>query len=222
MPCAIAVASAISGCSQSSGYTGGLPASPTATTNPPNVAPTVTDVFPALGSAGGGATIKIRGTGFMPGMVAMFDGIKVTAQVHSQASSITTFYTETPAHAVGTVDVVVTNPDGQSQRLAAGYTYAPQDSFDLNGVWSGYSLYGTDTLVDVVIQDNRLVSASCAYNVQTPFTFSESPRVQNGEFLLIADGGATLSGRIVSVGVTHGKFHPPHRCQTGGGGDGFS
>ena len=40
-------------------------------------------------------------------------------------TSFTTFYTETPAHAVGTVDLVVSNPDGQSHRVEAGYTYAP-------------------------------------------------------------------------------------------------
>jgi len=30
-----------------------------------------------------------------------------------------------PAHAAGTVDVVVTNPDGRSVAVAAGYTFVP-------------------------------------------------------------------------------------------------
>jgi hypothetical protein len=103
----------------------------------------------------------------------------------------------------------VTNPDGQSLRLADRYTYARPESFDVNGVWSGFSINGTDTAVTFVIEQNRLVSASCAYDVYTPFTFSESPSVQNGEFSLIADGGATLSGTIVSPSEIVGSIDYP-------------
>lgn len=202
--CVIGVTWAMSGCSESSGSPG-APSPPP----PPRAAPAVTEVVPSAGSAGGGATIKIVGTGFMPGMVAMFDGIKVTGQYDSRDTSFSTFYTETPAHAAGTVDLVVTNPDGQSQRLASGYTYAPQGSFDLNGNWGGFSLNGTDTWVEFVIRDNRLVSASCAYTVHTPFTFASFPTVENGEFSFTADGGATISGRIVSASEVLGTISFP-------------
>jgi IPT/TIG domain-containing protein len=123
-----------------------MPGSPSVipTTSRP-AAPAVTDILPSVGSAAGGATIKIVGRGFVPGMIAIFDGIKVTGTFDSRDTSFTTFYSETPAHAVGAVDLTVTNPGGQSQRVAAGYTYAPPDSFDPNGDWGGYSLNGTDT-----------------------------------------------------------------------------
>jgi hypothetical protein len=145
----------------------------------------------------------------MPGMVAMFDGIKVGGRYDSRDTSFSTFYTETPAHAPGIVDLVVTNPDGQSHRLAGGYTYAPQESFDLNGAWGGSSFNGTDTWVEFVIQDNRLVSASCAYDVRTPFTFANFPTVANGEFSFTADGGATISGRIVAASEVLGTISFP-------------
>jgi hypothetical protein len=161
----------------------------------------------------GGAVIKIIGTGFMPGMVAMFDGIRGTAEFDSPATSFTTFYTETPAHAVGTVDLVLSNPDGQSHRVAAGYTYAPPDSFDPNGVWSGFSLNGTDTLVEFVIEGSRLVSASCTYDTKILCTFTELPSVHDSEFSVVAEGGATISGRIVSALEMAGTISVPS-CTT--------
>lgn len=202
----------MSGCSQPSGSpvapSSGAPVVPS-TPAPPRAAPAVTDIAPSAGAAAGGATIKIVGTGFMPGMVAIFDGIKVVGRYDFRDTSFSTFYTETPAHAPGIVDLVVTNPDGQSHRLAGGYTYAPQESFDLNGAWSGVSLDGSDISVAFVIQGNRLVSASCAYDVRTPFTFVNFPTVENGEFSFAADGGATISGRIVAASEVLGTIRFP-------------
>ena len=142
-------------------------------------------------------------------MTAMFDGIKVTGRFDSRDTSFTTFLSETPAHAAGTVDLTVTNPDGQSHRVAGGFTYAPQESFDPNGVWGGFSLNGTDTWVEFVIRDNRLVSASSSYDVPVRLTFAELPSVHSGEFSVTADGGATISGRIVSTSEIVGTISFP-------------
>jgi IPT/TIG domain len=208
MTCVIGLTLALSGCSQSSGLPGS-PSPPPVVPTPSKAAPVVTDVLPSVGSAAGGATIKIVGTGFRPGMIAMFDGIKVTGTFDTRDASFTTFYSETPAHAVGAVDLTVTNPDGQSHRVAAGYTYAPQDSFDPNGVWGGFSLNGTDTWVEFVIEANRLVSASCMYDFSMPFTLSTSATVHGGEFSVTEDGGATVSGRIVSASEILGTISFP-------------
>jgi hypothetical protein len=146
-------------------------------------------------------------------MIATFDGIKVTGRFDSRDTSFTTFYSETPTHAVGTVDLVVSNPDGQSHRVEAGYTYASPDSFNPNGDWGGYSLNGTDTWVEFVIRDNRLVSASCWYNARVDLTFAELPSVESGEFSVIAAGGAAISGRIVSASEMAGTISVPS-CTT--------
>jgi hypothetical protein len=199
----IGLTCAISGCSPS-------PESPLAPSPGGTAArPHVTAVIPAFGSAAGGSIVKIVGTGFMPGMIVTFDDIKVTAQADYPRSSFTAFYTETPAHAVGTVDLIVTNRDGQSQRVAAAYTYGLEDAFDMNGVWTGFTSNGSDTAVEFVIRDNTLVSATCAYTAATPFIFSDLPRVQNGGFSLIADDGATLSGKIVSESEIVGTMNFP-------------
>ena len=204
----IGLTCAISGCSPS-------PESPLAPSPGGTAArPNVTAVIPAFGSAAGGSIVKIVGTGFMPGMTVMFDDIKVTAQVQYPTSSSTTFYTEAPAHAVGTADLIVTNPDGQFQRVAAAYTYGLEDAFDMNGVWAGFTGNGTDTAVEFEIRDNTLVSASCAYTAAVPFIFSTFPRVQNGGFSLIAEDGATLAGKIVSESEIVGTMNFP-ACNNG-------
>ena len=202
--CVIGFTCAISACSQWSGS----PEAPSgvAVTSP---APVVNDVVPSVGSTGGNAIIKIVGRGFSPGMVVAVGGIKVTGRFDSRGPTYETFYTETPPHAVGSVDVVVTSPDGQSYRLANGYTYAPPASFDPNGVWSGYSLNGTDTLVEFAIRENRLIKASCTYDTATAFTLSDFPTVQSGEFSMTAADGATISGRIVSASEVVGTISLP-------------
>ncbi len=203
MTVVIGLACAVSGCSRS-------PVSPPGPSPGGTAArPNVTAVIPAFGSAAGGSIVKIVGTGFMPGMTVMFDDIKVTAQVQYPTSSSTTFYTEAPAHAVGTADLIVTNPDGQFQRLAAAYTYGLEDAFDMNGVWAGFTVNGTDTAVEFEIRDNTLVSAVCAYTAAVPFIFSTLPRVQNGGFSLIAEDGATLAGKIVSESEIVGTMNFP-------------
>ena len=213
----IGLVAVMAGCSQSSRS----PTSPSLSPAPPpvipipsNPAPVVTDVIPSVGSAAGGASIKIVGTGFMPGMIAIFDGIKVTPS----SASFAAFYTETPAHAAGMVDLVVTNPDGQSHRVEGGYTYAPADSFDPNGGWGGYSLNGTDTWVEFVIRGNRIVSASCTcptctFDAKTPLTFAEFPSVRDGEFSVATDNGARMSGRILSASEMAGTISVPS-CTT--------
>lgn len=204
---------AISGCSPSSESR--LASSPLAPAPGGTAArPNVTGVIPAFGSAAGGSIVKLVGTGFMPGMTVIFDDIKVTAQVQYPTSSPTTFYTEAPAHAVGTADLVVTNPDGQFQRVPAAYTYGLEDAFDMNGIWDGFTVNGTDTAVGFEIRDNTLVSAVCAYNAAVPFVFSTLPRVQNGGFSLIAEDGATLAGKIVSESEIVGTMNFP-ACNTG-------
>jgi len=55
----------------------------------------------------------------------------VTAVVRNVNPSGTRIVATTPVHAAGTVDVVVTNPDGQSGTLTGGYTFMPIEVFSL-------------------------------------------------------------------------------------------
>jgi hypothetical protein len=73
-------------------------------------APFVRNVSPALGTTAGGTPITITGTGFLSGAVVRLDGTATTATV----TDSTTIHTTTLPHAVGLVDIVVTNPNGLS------------------------------------------------------------------------------------------------------------
>ncbi|MEE9533653.1 MAG: IPT/TIG domain-containing protein, partial [Acidimicrobiia bacterium] len=82
--------------------------------------PTVTSVVPGSGPTAGGTAVTITGTGFDSGVTNVTFG-GVLATVNSVTS--TTIDVTTPSHAVGTVDVTVTNPDTQSDTLTNGYAY---------------------------------------------------------------------------------------------------
>ncbi len=94
-------------------------------TNPPppppgNPAPTVSGVSPASGTTAGGTPVTIKGTGFLAGATVAFGGTAATGVTVASSTSITA---TPPAHAAGSVNVVVTNTDGQSGPLTNGYTY---------------------------------------------------------------------------------------------------
>ena len=85
-----------------------------------NPAPTVTTISPSSGSASGGTAVTITGTGFVAGATVSLGGTAATGVTVVSSTSITA---TTAAHAAGTVNVVVTNTDGQSGTLSGGYTY---------------------------------------------------------------------------------------------------
>jgi hypothetical protein len=85
-----------------------------------NAAPTLTSIFPPGGSLGGHSAVALTGTCFAPGASLDFGGGiagSVTVPAPTSLSALT------PRHAPGTVDVVLTNPDGQTAALPASYTY---------------------------------------------------------------------------------------------------
>lgn len=88
-------------------------------------APTLTDIDPTSGAARGGTHVTLTGTFSCVtcsggGTVHVALGGAALTSVSCGATSITGI---TGLHAVGVVDVVVTNPDGQTVTLPAAYTY---------------------------------------------------------------------------------------------------
>jgi hypothetical protein len=82
--------------------------------------PTVVSMSPASGPTAGGQAVTITGMHFTSGMHVTIGGQPAT---NVAASSDTTLTARTPAHASGTVDVLVKNLCGTAT-LAGGYTYA--------------------------------------------------------------------------------------------------
>jgi hypothetical protein len=116
-----------------SGQSGSLDSAFTYVTPPPAPAPTITRIEPATAPASGlsptstalddhhGQPVAIIGTGFQPDAAVTFGGTPVD---HATTLSSTVILTTAPDRAAGKVDVVVTNPDGQSATSPQQFTYA--------------------------------------------------------------------------------------------------
>jgi plastocyanin len=80
----------------------------------------VTSIAPNSGGTSGGTVVTISGTGFAAGASVSFGGTAASAVTVNGASTITA---TAPARGAGSVDLVVSNPDGQSGRLTNGFSY---------------------------------------------------------------------------------------------------
>jgi hypothetical protein len=187
------------------------PDQPTQTQPSPQPAPasvTITGISRNVGSTGGGASITIAGTGFTSFVTVTFGNTSVHAAVFDPRNPSSIFL-ETPPHSAEVVDVIVTNPTGQSDRLTGGYTYVSPDSFDLNGLWTGGTSDGTDRAMGFTIQNNNLISVSCfgGFDSQSSsLTLSAPSPVSNGAFALSGNDGVKITGRIVSAGEVVGTM----------------
>jgi hypothetical protein len=92
--------------------------SPTAPTPLPGLS--VASVTPKASAVDSAGDVRIRGRGFRPGATVTIGGAAMNVVVVDN----TTITATTAAHTAATVDVVVTNPDGATSTLPAGYRYA--------------------------------------------------------------------------------------------------
>lgn len=166
---------------------------------PPVPPPLATGLSPSIGTTNRGTVVRVAGSGFQAQATVTLGGIVVDPKAVYVFLDGTTIQLSPPAHAAGTVDVIVTNPDGKTTTLVSAYVYAPPDSFDLNGSWKG----GADPFSDytrplnVTIQNNELVSFSCGSS--ETITPSPRPQIGNGEFLFVGGDGVSIGGRILST-----------------------
>ncbi len=158
-----------------------------------DLTPRVTRISPNSGSTSGDTPVVIIGTGLQGGLTVTFGGVPAAVRFDSRYRDMV--FVQTPPHAAGTVDVVVTNIGDLRGRVDGGYTYTVQESFDFNGTWWGYPWDGSDLPVEFTIQNNELVRASCDTSV---VTLSPPVPVTDGAFSFSRDG-STMTGKIVSA-----------------------
>lgn len=82
--------------------------------------PVMNTLSTATGATVGGQSVTIAGTGFQSGAWVMFGGVEASSVSFTNS---TTLVATTPANSIGTVDVAVMNPDGQSTRLDDAFSY---------------------------------------------------------------------------------------------------
>lgn len=150
-------------------------------------APTVTALAPASGPAEGGTSVTITGTGFTDATSVKFGATNATSFTVVSSTQITAV---SPAGAIGTVNVTVTNPNGPSSTLVANqFTYAGSRQVGpINAAAGG----GT---VSVRIASG---SAGCVFDLPNTTTFS--PPSYSG--VLPPLGGLRLKVTGCTVGET--------------------
>lgn len=84
------------------------------------VPPTITGITPVTGSASGGDTVTVSGTGIQAGAGLTFGGVAATNVTVQSTTRITGV---TPTHGAGAVNVTIQNPDGGTATTTNGYTY---------------------------------------------------------------------------------------------------
>jgi glucose/arabinose dehydrogenase len=86
--------------------------------------PTIVSIDTASGSTRGGTSVVITGTGFLTGVTVSFGGVEAPSASILDSSG-TRLLVETPAHAAGAVEVVVTNTDERRASLPGAYVFTP-------------------------------------------------------------------------------------------------
>jgi len=179
-----------------------------------NTAPQISGVSPSSGPAAGGTAVTISGTGFTTGATVTFGGTAASATV----AGSTTINAIAPSHASGAVNVVVTNPGGQSATLTNGFTYGappaptvstitPNSGTTAGG--TGVTITGTNfnagatvsigltAATNVVVVNSTTITASTpahaagTVNVVVTNTDAQSGTLVNG-FTYTAPGGETV------------------------------
>jgi hypothetical protein len=174
--------------------------------------PTVTAVSPAGGSTAGGTAVSITGTNFQSGATVTVDGTAATSVVFVSSTRITAV---TPAHAAGTVQVVVTNPTARviDTRLTNGPLGGPALSpgqtrtFTVTGTCGipadAKSIAVNVTAVNPAAAGNLQIFPGNAFPLETSaISFpAGSTRANNGFVALATNGAGTFGVKNGAAGT---------------------
>jgi len=98
--------------------------------------PVISELVPNIGSTSGGTPMSIRGTGVGWAATVTVGGIASPFVVDGWTRDDPIHLESTPAHAAGTVEVILTDRWGQAAR--GEFTYASPATFDFNGTGKGW------------------------------------------------------------------------------------
>lgn len=131
---------------------------------PPSSGPSITAVAPGSGPTTGGTQLHVTGSGFEKGATITVGGVPCTPVTFVSATKLTC---TTGAHSAGTVDVVVTNPSGESATDDQAFTYVPGVVLRVRSLPAGKELsVGTATHVvhRVTTNGKHRINAFCTAN----------------------------------------------------------
>jgi hypothetical protein len=174
--------------------------------------PVISEVVPNTGSTAGGAPVRIGGTGVGWAATVTVGGIASPFGIDGDTRD-DPIYLSTPAHAAGTVEVLLTDRFGQTG--SGVYTYASPATFDFNGDWQGWVETSRFMgLLTLTIRNNTVASVSCSVCRNGDCSFDSAPRlpldpppvVANGEFSFADSGGVSITGKILSPNDASGSI----------------
>jgi len=187
--------------------------------------PTISAMSPTSGTTLGGTVVSIGGTNFTAGASVSIGGSPATNVFVNSSNSITA---TTTAHAVGPVNVVVTNPDNQAATLSSGFIYistaptvigvAPATGTTLGGTnvtiagtnfvqGAGVTIGGSAATNVVVASATSITATTPAHAVGAVSVTVANPDTQSGTlagaFTYISTA-PTVTGVTPSTGTTLG------------------
>ncbi|MGH9554540.1 MAG: IPT/TIG domain-containing protein, partial [Terriglobales bacterium] len=104
----------------------------------------ITAAVPGVAAFSGGTVITLSGTGFQAGAIVLFGGIAATNVTVMSSTQLTA---TAPAHALGIVDVQVTNSGGGTDTLPGGITFVTPPRIDRIFPDSGLNSGGTQIAI---------------------------------------------------------------------------
>ena len=164
-----------------------------------SVQPTISTVSPNSGSAAGGTSVTLLGSGFVPGITVSFGGVLATnvSVVNSTQVTLTT-----PSGAVGTVPVMVTSPAGSFGGLSNGFTYlvatpqltsvAPSEGLLVGG--TPITLTGSGFVVGATVTIGGQPARNVSVTSPTTITAVTPPGVPGGAMVLVTNPGGLITG----------------------------
>ena len=84
-------------------------------------APVLGGINPNCGTTAGGTAITLTGRFFRPGVSATVGGQPFTGLIRSDSATLSG---TTPQHSPGAADLIITNPDGQTDAISGGYFFS--------------------------------------------------------------------------------------------------
>jgi hypothetical protein len=180
-------------------------------------APSIDTIVPNAGRVEGGTHVTIGGANFVSGATVTFGGVAATSVQFVNAARLNVI---TPAHAAGSVDVVVRNPDTQSATRTNGFTYTsclkPQitsDSGDAGVMRGSGTTLQVGTEGDGPLSYQWYVEQNGAWvsiNGATASTLDVTPNETTSYQVRVTNpcGNATESFRVVVCGAAVASAEP--------------
>lgn len=147
--------------------------------------PSITAISTSAGSSAGGLSVTITGTDFSERAEVWFGSTQATV-VAATSTAITITTPASPAYPSTTVDVIVVNPDGQTDALEGAFTFA--------------------TSLDPADLTLKMLLLPGSYNDASPATWTGTASAGTSGTYNAVDDGGTPPTDALCAGLTVAKF----------------